>query len=540
MGGKRFLQNLNQLKKILTEDINKPLSETFTLEDYFDWCVAEDRKKMTRNHRDDAFHTAQEMEMGVANPYVLASVVLGKSRLELTPTDLMEAMNTIGNSEIPDYEDITEYQDVFNPKRGSPIFITVDLTQYISQYSHVSGSVITTDFISVLRDELQRIRHKHGEIVETRVSPKNHLKNEGVEKANPKYESLLPEEWSIVTDTLVQCDSRTREAYHNTVIQGAARDCYFLAALYSVIMNMPMTHPVDLRHPKGGIHTIPFYTYPSPTRPKDRKNVTATFPVVSATRELVYAQLTPKPQPEQWVALYEKAYAQFFNLPPPLPDSHIYNAVPGMDKDIGAFPEFDAMTPLTHLMRKIPTNYISTDGSNPPEAFPPTIFNPNNLNPDKRFDWGSDSFAVLMLHNHANGLTAYPTVAWTIGDRANSPKPELFGNPAIVENHAYSLLGLYHDPFTTDLFPAGKDCIVLRNPWGNMIDFNDTAIQSLVPYLATGIWRPDNSPSVTFGAVADGIFGLEKGAFAACFARFGWVQYNNPPDPYPPPPPPMP
>jgi hypothetical protein len=340
----------------------------------------------------------------------------------------------------------------------------------------------------------------------------------GIGKKNPTYGNLLPTQYQGC-GSIVQCGARARDQYVNDVIQGASLDCYFMAALYSVIMTYYWAHPVSLSADINGYYTIPFYTYPG-NRAKVSKKVKPRFPLTAApAQQIVYAQLTPD-HSETWVALYEKAYAKFLGYDnDTLPG---FNKLPGYvsgdDPDIGLLPQNYAMDPLTQLTKLLPSeNPVPQTGG---ILLPPTIYNPTNLGGWQGQNYAS-SYQVLNKQNFENGLTHYATVAWTYADATQIVPPgvpALYDTDVLVPSHAYSLLGLYSN--------ANKDYIVLRNPWGNMINPANLTAGLLKDSLASGTWSPTGSPQVTFGNAADGIFGLEKGIFDTCFEGFGWVQFT--------------
>lgn len=219
-----------------------------------------------------------------------------------------------------------------------------------------------------------------------------------------------------------------------------------------------------------------------------------------------------------WVAMYEKAYANFLKytlqaIQMPIAQQQQYND----DLDFGQFPLCDPITPLSHITG-FPALY------QPGNGLDQTVYNPsNNLN------GCTSSFEVLATRNCQQlgilgnaAWTAYPTVAWTHAAVVGNMDPKSYNTDILVPSHAYSLLGLFVEDY-------GNSYIVLRNPWANLINpssFPDNEdFNYLKQYLATGLWYPDQTdvPFVTFGNDADGIFAIRTELFDLCFEGFGWV-----------------
>jgi len=297
---------------------------------------------------------------------------------------------------------------------------------------------------------------------------------------------------------VIRGGSKTRNAYKNDVKQGACLDCYFMAALYSVVMTYYWAHPVNLSQDGQGYYTVPFYDYPG-NRTRKLIKVKPTFPLSNANN-FVYAQLTP--DNELWVALYEKAYAKYLGYDDyTLPGFHQLSGCQlGQDPDIGLLPAYYAMIPLTNLTKLVGSEVAV--GSIPPTiytaAFPPG---------------GKSNYQILTEQNHSGGLTMFATVAWTYAEPPQGTE-NYFTTDVIVPSHAYSIIGFYYDG--TDNY------IVLRNPWANKIDPNNNAILQ----LASGKWEPQNSPAITFGTASDGIFGLKTTLFDQLFEGYGWVRFT--------------
>jgi hypothetical protein len=479
---------------------------------YFDWLDAVN-KKSKKNLITHLVLEKTKMEkgsIGAANPYVIASVVLGKPVADLTSSDLVSVMKTLGGSEI------SNYNDIFNPSKNSPIFKmdTIDLSQWISQSKTLRKKAIAKNFFTVLKKDLPEIRIHYARVLDEGTQMAEKFLSQGITGKKLRGGEIMPNgqtglgnpgitanaEKYAGFSAVIRCGTKTRTAYKNDVKQGACLDCYFMAALYSVVMTYYWAHPVNLILDDQGEYTVPFYDYPG-DRARKLIKVKPTFPL-STINEFIYAQMTP--DNELWVALYEKAYAKYRGYADDtLPGfHHLPGYDSGKDPDIGLLPAYYAMIPLTNLTKLVGSEVAVG-------AIPPTIYTAA-VPPG-----GKSNYQILTEQNSSAGLTMFATVAWT---HAEPPAgyEAYFTTEVIVPCHAYSLIGFYYDG--TDNY------IVLRNPWANKIDPNNNDFNLLD--LASGTWSPQNSPAITFGAASDGIFGVKPALFDQLFEGYGWVRFT--------------
>ena len=263
------------------------------------------------------------------------------------------------------------------------------------------------------------------------------------------------------------------------VIQGAAINCYFHAALYSMAWVNWNAFPWAKDKIAFNGQTIA---------------VNPTF-LVDANNKPVGAQISPKG--EFWACAWEKAYGEFKHL-------KIWgskNGTPGTspyDPDVLTFGEGDPLQSLSEI-----TN-LAYDFTDKTFGYPTA------------YDTSAEyCYTTLNIHNvgasdGTSMITANPTVAWT------KETCDPYGRSgAIIPSHAYSILGT----FTPD---SGKTMyIVLRNPWGKTFDTTGSGMFAQIgDYFPPGLDSP-----ITLGPKADkGIFGLRNGVFWNYFAGFGWVK----------------
>lgn len=296
----------------------------------------------------------------------------------------------------------------------------------------------------------------------------------------------------------------TKNDVIDDVVQGCAKNCYFIAALCSKAWCSYPAFPV-LATTKAlqDTYTIRFY-YPDgiTVRPV---TVSSDLVLEKPANSPVFSR--PSSSNEVWPAIYEKAYGVFMTL--------IQSQLPFQGKtacasyprpDIPKFLGGNALESLEHL-----TGAKWTMNQ--------TYFNTSTLSPP------GDSFTkmnpAISMGTNGHGITSYPMVAWTYptavdanNARHNDPKIA-YDTEMIVANHSYSILGTVTN--------NGKNYIVLRNPWGRLWGTD----QLRTPYtILPGItWSPPTSPIFSRVLdVKDGIFALEVTQFERYFTAFGWVK----------------
>lgn len=190
--------------------------------------------------------------------------------------------------------------------------------------------------------------------------------------------------------------------------------------------------------------------YATPGGQKTIVSVTTQLPT-DASHNLIYARCSDSG--ETWPAIYEKAYAKWKGCCGADPDKPVYANLPWGN----------AVTALKEILGY--TNVVQKDAS---------AYNPADI------------------ACNANGKATKPWVAWT---------KAAVSQAGLYPNHSYALLGKF-----------GTDYIVLRNPYGGLVNEPMTNV-------ATGVW-PATGVNL---ATLDGVFALKIDAFKSNFAYYGSV-----------------
>jgi len=155
----KLVQNLPDEKLLESIDFDK-----YNFDNYFDWLDAVNKKTKKNIIAQSVLEKTKikQGKVGAANPYIIASVVLDKPIADLTSSDLVSAMNTLGGSEV------ISYNDIFNPTKDSPIFHmdTIDLSQWISQSKTLRKKAISRNFFTVFKKELPEIRIHYARVMD--------------------------------------------------------------------------------------------------------------------------------------------------------------------------------------------------------------------------------------------------------------------------------------------------------------------------------------------------------------------------------------
>jgi hypothetical protein len=304
--------------------------------------------------------------------------------------------------------------------------------------------------------------------------------------------------------------------------QGAADDCWFIAALSSIAWVLPdlLTADnscgifiLDPNGPPAGQGSLDdAYLYPSDDLP---------LPPGAGSTSSSYWWSASK-YSERWVAMMEKAFAMR------------YLDVNNDHPNVCSLPKGSPQFALYVLMGD--TNWNMFWNRTPSLSTGATVWKDNNGNP-------IDAYGKLSANcNSPTGTafkkTLFPTVAFT-WDSALAPAPKLQNNGPLQYNtdllvacHSYSVLGVYTE--------GGKNFVVLRNPWGltagvtytnrtNLFGFTNGVSLAAGPlpnfakrngvYYNLSLW----TSTTASGQLMDGIFALDASIFARYFHGFSWA-----------------
>jgi hypothetical protein len=431
-----------------------------------------------------------DQKVGVMNPYVLARLLSPPNsismlnEIDLNDPLILRQMNAHfkKNKQVKKtWTYKTLRNNLFNPQ-VSPLY---------KPLKGISGSYLVRDGKGI-KGVPAGARH----LVDTKdyVIGVDDLVREGA--TNPQYTNP-PKTYGAAPGGPVYIDktNTNRVAILGDVIQGAAPDCYFHAALWSTVWVYYSSFP-------WAVDKIKFFKNGawSPYIP-----VTATFPL-DLGGNLVFAQKSETHVPnitsnEYWAMAWEKAYAQSIPLiKSTLSGARNINAQQYKDYDpeIGTFGSGSTLTTLKEITSKSWTAGV-------------TAFNFTDYPDVNCYDtlFTKNSTYKNTVGTVISTMTTKPTVAWT---KATPFDPNI--KNALVASHGYSVLGT----FTPD--NGATQFIILRNPWGN--DFNTNILADLAQggsYQHTNMTSAQPlGPSSTMG-----IFAINNNAFKTYFAGFGWV-----------------
>lgn len=389
-----------------------------------------------------------ELKIGVTNPFALGELLMQKHIKWDTLTDPEGTLSEILN--VP----VAEIFNVKNPIL-SPSLKVLDSGE-VEDLKPADAEKRVVDFLSV-----QKVTRS---AAITRKVPKERLEqlpqlladlNTGVAGTNVPWKPANID-WFDMGDYFEDLNE------FNDPIQGALGDCYYIAALSSVVWARPYTI-VNMIRPgteSNPIHRVVFYK--DGTTPQSLE-VTENVPVTKTTHNWIYARSLDAT--EVWPAVMEKAYAKWRT---------------GNTTDFPEYPPIaggDPVMACAQLIKGARTYY-----SNPSKTAAQII--------------------TLVRANSLTKRTVNPMVAWTYG---TPPTGVNYTAAKIAGNHAYSVLGWeYHN---------STYYVVLRNPWGTY-----SAVLDVLP----GNWNtvlmgtPVNVP-----LNANGVFAMKLDTFKKYFAGIG-------------------
>jgi hypothetical protein len=310
---------------------------------------------------------------------------------------------------------------------------------------------------------------------------------------------------------------------YNDLVQGCLPDCYLIAAVSAMawatgsqsrfrndLNSSPYTY--QFWSPQVNSQGQPILNLPPVKDPT--VTVNDTIPMILPDQKIYSRSNTPT---ETWPCIYEKAYAtwkycKLNNIPPS----------PSIQPDYLKICQGNPLVALMSMSGTMPVAYYTSDFLKKDATGKPVLDSAGNPTWD-----GARIYTTIGTQSSAPSITLqtyYPTVAWTYNpmDPSNLPPAGVtYRDDVIVANHSYTVLGVH--PKTP---VAGKNYIVLRNPWGQK--FGDPH-RGIDPNLGTDPFSDDAWLPLGFGKKfsdpADGIFALNADTFGKYFAGFGWIKW---------------
>ncbi len=251
-------------------------------------------------------------------------------------------------------------------------------------------------------------------------------------------------------------------------IQGSLANCYFIAAMSSVVWARPyaianVIRPSAWTDEDAPIHRVTFYR--NGTGPGELVEVSERLPVQAGSKAWRYARSLDAG--ETWPAVLEKAYGKWKTA------------------NTTDFPDYGPM------------------------AYGDTVMACAEIIRGNRNYWDNNVMTVDQLvskvrSNSISARTFNPMVCWTYG---SSPAGTDYAAARVVGNHAYSILGW--------AWRNGEYYIVIRNPWGT----HEATLDVL-----SGSWSSTGSGyTATMPLNTNGVFAMKASTFKKYFAGLGWV-----------------
>jgi hypothetical protein len=278
--------------------------------------------------------------------------------------------------------------------------------------------------------------------------------------------------------------------YFKDPVQGDIPDCFFIAALNSVVFSAPDHIPDKPSLPY-------YYTFYNPPASEGLAPIADTWfaqncpitNILPLDTNKIYHYSKSLTAGEIWIAMYEKAFASWISNKSDKPDySKICTG--------------DPVLALLNLTGWKFTTYKPVPGSSPVTSTASRYSTVNFANASDIYNKINSACKAAGPYRIANK----PMVAYTYDPRIETPPAGVsYTDATIVGNHSYSVLGV-----------LAPDYIVMRNPWAQT-DPAPTGLPSGA--LASGAWY--QTPNLATSS--DAIFGLKASVFKNYFKGFGWV-----------------
>jgi hypothetical protein len=389
-----------------------------------------------------------ELKIGVTNPFALGEILMQKRIKWDTLVDPEGTLSEILNIPV---------QEIFNVKNPilSPSFKYADTGELLTMTREEARTRLSV-FLERNR-EISPTRNRRINSLVPKITLEklpDLIYNSNIEVSGTNVPWLPANiDWFDMGDYFEDLNE------FNDPIQGSLGDCYFIAALSSVVWSRPYTI-INMIRPgteTNPIHKVIFY---KDGTTEQSVEVNENVPVSKTTHNWIYARSLDLT--EVWPAVMEKAYAKWrtenttdYPEYPPLAGGDPVMACAQLIKGTRTY-LINATSTLAQICSLIIANCIHL---------------PNN----KAFN---------------------PMVAWTY---ATPPSGINYTTAKVVPSHAYSVLGW--------ISSGGVFYVVLRNPWGTY-----TAVLDVL----SGSW-----PGHAIPLNSNGVFAMKLDTFKNYFAGIG-------------------
>jgi hypothetical protein len=437
-------------------------------------------------------------DTGVANPFILAEILLGKKILWKRIKDRKSLLESIFKM---------SFQDIIHPRSGSPVFFAFKKAWQItvkSDYTYSEQRMLEANDLAASKKfssikNLGQMKEILG-IKSIDEIPVSHAEEAGehalrIEIPIPRIrESIKPirripleilplisregspekaiegtDGWEPTNGHWGDSGSFFHEAAeYSDPIQGVAADCYLIAAQASVAW----ARPRDISHQTRATGTkqqayVNIFSFHGDDGKVTHVEVTGMLPVSDISGSYIYSRSSENG--EFWPGILEKAYAKWRT-------SHT-----GDKPDMSALGGGSPFCAITHLTGLQQWHYPTKDHS-------------------------TDELWDMVRENSLSKRTFNPMAACTWSEKLLQEAGSTYIGTGIVPGHAYSILGWD--------YREGLKYLVLRNPWGWQ--------EPEVGVLTGGISMYDISwwRNIEF-ADPDGVFGIEVEAFKNYFSYIG-------------------
>jgi hypothetical protein len=478
--------------------------------------------------------------IGVRNPFIIARrLAKPAERNELNAAKTPEDLKTVISEIFERSKDLT-YQELFDPKSGSPLYYGMyTKTKNLSnnyRLSWADRSILrnekelakNVDFYTGFYEHcLQFLKKDPGKVG---AEPSFCA---AAQKSSAQYSKIKTRNSQYRNTTLPNVNDGLE---FNDPAQGCIADCWLISALSSIAWaeqvagfpkklsrtaNQPSFWAFD---PQGQ-----WKRYLIPVNPAYYLDGPDPQPPFPDNREPYYARTNPYMDRyifyESWGPCYEKACAAFWerNKQPPFPN-------PVDNPDYGRMnynSPLQALMDITGLSYTNSTFYTS-NWLPVPQPPPYDVSIVDKLLNDICGSTGFDPFKSEEFFWARRPAVAYTYYSDTYvppsANYPNFPDTVTYDCAGMAANHAFSILGVYQERNDGII----SQFVVLRNPWGDAGEQGDFDA-NLQNALATRLQQAINASGIASKIIyytnlgEEGIFAFRSDYFMRYFEAFGWV-----------------